>query len=471
MHKFRPIRWFTVFLLSLQSSLLADNMTTTQETPPPPPPSYQYFRYDEDYSYLANPAMQNDWFDPIKYIPLPVNDPDFYVTFGGEVRERFEGYYDLNFGIGNGPDSYWLQRLAIYSDIHLGPRVRIFAEGISGLVAGASTPPPLTENDPIDLEFAFIDLVPYLTDDARLTVRTGRFGMYFGSGRLVAPRDSTNIPQRFDGVETIYSLRFWEATAFLTQPVADSGGLSGADHATTFWGLYLTHWFDKPHNDGLDVYYLGIHNKAGSYASGTGDEHRQSFGVREFGEWKQWDWNTEVVAQSGTFGNQSIRAWTASEDSGYTFDAKGQPRLGLRADVASGDSHPSGGPQGTFDPLYFKSPYFNDASMIRPANIIDVHPNASVNLTPTMSVNGGVDVIWRYSNKDAIYGPPGNVEVPALQTGTNYATTAVDVNLNWQIQQHISFGASYVHFFTGSYIHEAGGRDVDYVSTTVSFLF
>jgi hypothetical protein len=45
------------------------------------------------------------------------------------------------------------------------------------------------------------------------------------------------------------------------------------------------------------------------------------------------------------------------------------------------------------------------------------------------------------------------------------------VNLNWQIQRHISFQASYVHFLTGSYVHQAGGRDVNYFSTTFTFLF
>ncbi len=52
-----------------------------------------------------------------------------------------------------------------------------------------------------------------------------------------------------------------------------------------------------------------------------------------------------------------------------------------------------------------------------------------------------------------------------------YVATAVDINLQWQIQRHVTFGASYVHFFTGSYVHSAGGSDVDYVSTTLSFLF
>jgi len=462
--------WLFPVLLLMPFTALSDDMTNSSESQFVPPPYHEILRFDEDYSYLGDPALRTDFFDPIKYIPLRTNEPAWYLTLGGELRERFEGNYDPNFGIGGaGADSYLLQRITLLTDLHLGERVRFFTEGISGVMEGESQPAPPVQEDPIDLQFAFADVVPYLTDDESLTLRAGRFGMSFGSGRLVATRAAPNIPFRFDGFETIYSRPLWEATTFLTRPVEDSGGISGGNPDTTFWGLYVTRWFDPPHKLGVDLYYLGIANKTATYASGTADEHRHSLGVREFGEWDHWDWNAEGVLQVGSFGNESILAWTASLDSGYTWDARWQPRLGLKVDVASGNT--SNGHQGTFDPLYFRSFYFDDASLIRPANIIDVHPNLAANLTRTLSVNGGADVFWRYSENDAIYAPPGYVEIPALKTGSAYVATAVDVNLQWQIQRHLAFGASFVHFFTGSYVHAAGGSDVNYVSTTMSFLF
>ena len=139
--------------------------------------------------------------------------------------------------------------------------------------------------------------------------------------------------------------------------------------------------------------------------------------------------------------------------------------------MASGDRNGSDDTQGTFDALFFKSGYFNDASLLRPANLVDIHPNLGANLTRSVSVNGGFDVFWRYTKNDAIYAPPGFVTLPALKNQSSQIGTAMDVNLQWQVQRHITVLASYVHFFTGSYVHAAGGRDVDYVSTTVSFLF
>src|SRR6266481_2999632 len=120
---------FICLLPVLPLAMLAENMTTTGETPLPPP-SYKILRFDEDYSCLTNPANRSDWFDPVKYIPLRENEPYWYLSFGGELRERFEGIHDDNFGIGSGPDSYWLQRVTLLGDLHLGERVRVFAEGI-----------------------------------------------------------------------------------------------------------------------------------------------------------------------------------------------------------------------------------------------------------------------------------------------------------------------------------------------------
>lgn len=453
------------------SAVLAEEVAPTGEFPAAPP-AYQNLRFIEDYSSLSDPSKRSDWLDPIKYIPLRSNEPYWYLTLGGELRQRVEGVHDPNFGIRTRDNSYWLQRVTLLGDLHLGQRVRFFVEGISGVIAGQSLPAPPVEKDPVDLQFAFVDVVPYLAEKERLTLRAGRFGMSLGSGRLVATRAAPNIPFKFDGLEAIYALPRWHATAFLTRPVLEyTDRFDHDDYSTEFWGLYLTHWFDDKHKTGADVYYLGIASDRGVYASGIGAEQRHSLGTRWFGEKNQWDWNGEAVVQFGGFGNGSILAWTASIDSGYTWNVTWQPRLGLKADIASGDTNPNDGRQGTFNALFFKSGYFNDASEIRPANLIDVHPNIGASLTKALSVDGGADVFWRYTRNDAIYAVPGFVGIPALQTSRAYVATAVDLNLLWQIQRHVAFAASYVHFFTGSYVDAAGGKDVDYFSTTLSFLF
>jgi hypothetical protein len=57
-------------------------------------PPYKFLRYDEDYSFLSDPTQRTDLFDWVKYIPL---DGAGYLSFGGEVRERFETYNNEEF--------------------------------------------------------------------------------------------------------------------------------------------------------------------------------------------------------------------------------------------------------------------------------------------------------------------------------------------------------------------------------------
>src|ERR1022692_1147317 len=53
------------------------------------PPAFTALTYDEDYSYLRDPAARTNLFDPLKYIPLD-KQGDTYLTFGGQVRDRYE---------------------------------------------------------------------------------------------------------------------------------------------------------------------------------------------------------------------------------------------------------------------------------------------------------------------------------------------------------------------------------------------
>ena len=105
---------------------------TPQAPPNPKPPPYTLLRFNEDYCYLASPANRTDLFDPLKYIPLNPNDPNSYLSFGGEIRERYEHYTNPGFGLGGAParDDYLLQRITLDADLHLNTNIRFFVQGI-----------------------------------------------------------------------------------------------------------------------------------------------------------------------------------------------------------------------------------------------------------------------------------------------------------------------------------------------------
>ena len=106
-------------------------------------PPYKLLRYDEDYRYLSEPGARSDPWDRIKFIPLG-SDSGQWLSLGGELRERFEYYSAPNFGIQGEPaNGYFLHRLLLHADLHLGDSARAFVQIASNLSSGRTTPPHL----------------------------------------------------------------------------------------------------------------------------------------------------------------------------------------------------------------------------------------------------------------------------------------------------------------------------------------
>src|SRR5690349_23649077 len=92
----------------------------------PSRPQYSNTRYDDDFSYLRDPVCRKDFWDPLKYIPLNARG-DWYLSLGGEIRERYERFNNPLWG--QQPQSrggFLLQRYLLFGDLHLGESVRIF---------------------------------------------------------------------------------------------------------------------------------------------------------------------------------------------------------------------------------------------------------------------------------------------------------------------------------------------------------
>jgi hypothetical protein len=460
-------------LVAPQDSAIAEDINSGPPNPQPPP--YALLRFTENYSYLADPANRTDVFDPVKYIPLNPDDSRSYLSLGGEIRERFEHFDNESFGVaGPHEDDYLLQHIDLSGDLHVDQRMRVFVEGISGLQFwGASR--PAVNQDSLNLQQAFADYTfgDPTADGDRLTLRGGRFEMVFGSGRLVAIRAAPNIQFKFDGAQFILSSETTtKLYGFATHPVAENRyTFDRTDFGQGFWGLYGTTLLGGPVNTSIDLYYLGFQNQNAQYVDAQGNENRHTIGSRLFGKARGWDYDIEPVVQVGSIANKDILAWTFASDNGYTLDQlPWTPRLGIKLDVASGDTKRGDTTVGTFNALYFKAGYFNDASLIRPANLYDVHPNLQVEPNKKTTLTFGSDAVWRYSNQDAIYGPPGNIVLPA-GLGGSYVGTTAEAAIQYQLDRPAVLAASYVHMFTRRYVSMAGGDDVNYFGTWITYLW
>jgi hypothetical protein len=459
-----------------QDSILAEY--TPQAPPNPSPPPYTLLRFNEDYSYLADPAKRTDPFDFLKYISLSAKDAQSYISLGGDFREYYQDFTYPGFGVAGNPsrEDYVLQRIDLDVDLHFDEHWRFFTQGISGYEWGSDVPSPPVNQDPADLQQAFLDFRLNTTTDGDppqyLVVRAGRFAMSFGAGRLVATRQAPNIPFKFDGLQIIQEVANTKIYAFITKPARENPTRFDDEYPhELFGGVYVNApEFVPAIGMKADVYYLYYRNDPVQYANGSGAEERHTFGTRLYGSFNGFDYDVEPILQTGRFAGRDILAWTVGSTAGYTFEAAAwKPRIGADFDVVSGDSGGTGH-FGTFNPLFFKAGYFNDASLIRPSNIIDIHPTLQLQVSPKLLMTVGSDTLWRYTLNDGIYGPPGNLELPAGGTNRYFATTA-EVSVQWQPWRHLSVIGSYDRFFTSQYVHSVGGHDVDAFGTWATFTF
>lgn len=462
---YRYRKWLAICLLAMTA--LPSGALAACETP-----SYKSLRYDENYSYLEDPACRTDFWDPLKYIPIGDN-PDVYLSFGGELRERFEQYWSPNFGLGGvSPNGYILHRLLLSTDLHVGENFRAFVQLGSHFAPGKNEPLSPTDEDQLDLQQGFFDVRLPIAGDIDPTIRVGRQELSFGSQRLVSVREPPNVRRSFDGVSLFDTIGNVTYDAFLTRPVQLEKGVFDDESldSQAFWGLYAT--VNVTPHLGIDLYYLGLDNDRARFGAVSGDELRHTIGARIFGSSDGLDWNFEAAGQFGRFAGRDIRAWTVASDTGYTLsDVLWTPRLGLKANIASGDHDPNDNSLGTFNPLFPKLGYFSEAALIAPSNFFDVQPNVTLSLSDKVTLTAGWDFLWRETTEDAVYIAPF---VPVSSTsghGGRYIGSEASVTLDWRVNRHIEATASYVHFFVGDALRQANASDVDFVMGSVAYKF
>lgn len=439
-----------------------------QAAPAASPPPYTLLRYTENYRYLADATQRHEPLDRLKYIALG-DAPGAYLSLGGEWRERFESLRNAPLGPSPQPPdpAYVLQRVSLHADLHADEQLRLFAQAESALQFGQTDTASAVNQNPLDLQQGFAD---YTVGDAqarspRLTTRLGRFEMSYGAGRLIATRAAPNVPFRFDGLQVIAAQGTARLYGFAAHPLRERKyGLDTQDGGRALWGLYGT----TPLNAALrvDAYYLGARYRQQRYVSGSGAELRQTLGLRLSGTRGHWDYDWEPVLQWGRFAQQPIRAWTLATDSGYRV---GAVRLGLKLDIASGAK--GGSTFGGFNPLYFKAGYFNDASIIRPSNIIDVHPSLQWTLSRSVTLTAASDRLWRYSLNDGVYAPSGAIELRPVSGASRAVGQTAELALAWTAGRHVSGAVSWTHLYASDAVRRARGDDVDYLGSWISLIW
>ncbi|HEV2802265.1 MAG TPA: alginate export family protein [Pyrinomonadaceae bacterium] len=444
-------------------------------SPAPPAPPFKQLRYEEDWSHLRDPSRRSAVQDKIKYIPLGDKE-GWYLSIGGEARGRFERFANSSWG--QDPEDnngHLLQRYMLHADLRLGTRARVFAQIKSGLEDGRRGGARPTDEDKLDLHQAFFDLKLGNAKNRQLLLRAGRQEMSFGSSRLIGVRESPNVRQSFDGLRATLDVGVWRVDGFVTKPVETDRGFfdDASDSARTFWGVYAVRPLNLLPGGNADLYYLGIDRKRARFEQGASREVRHSAGIRLWGGRSAWDYNYEFVYQWGTFGRGRIRAWTIASDNGYTLSrVRARPRLGLKADVTSGDRNPADPNLQTFNALFPKGAYFGEIALVGPSNHIDLHPSLELRPAGALTLTAEATFFWRESLRDGIYGNAINLLRPGSASDARFVGSQPSVQAEWRLNRHLTWAGVFSCFFAGSFVSETGpGRQVRYITSWLTYKF
>jgi hypothetical protein len=422
-------------------------------------------RWDEDYSYLADPDFKPEGVERLKFLAL--NDSrTIWFSVGGEARYRVDSVTNAHFAIHPRHDYLSQQaRLLLHGDLHFGSYLRIFAQLGYWDEGGREPVAKSFDRSNIDLAQRFVDV-----SGGPLRLRVGRQELPLGNQRLADVREGQNIRRSFDALRLDFAWRFVHAIAFYGRPVVNRAGAfdDRAARHETFYGVYANARLDQ--TDWLDVYAL-VRTKADvTFTEGTADEQRESFGARLFGGASGWDYDLQGLAQTGRFGTEGIFAYAASADVGRSLRLfSWLARLGTRFDLASGDATKSDKSMNSFDAPYPNFSFLSATGAYWPGNAWSIFPLLELEPDNTTTVYLGADYTARMSLADGFYYIP---ETPiALSGNARGLMEQVYSRARWQPTQHWYVSGTALYQIAGNATRDVGGRNVLILSVSLGAKF
>lgn len=436
-----------------------------------PGPKYAYNRADDDFSYLDGPpgSYQPDFWDPIKRIHL---SDDLTLRLGGDIRGRVESVTNKRYGTDQGnaqrpgqiptEDTYFVHRYYYYADFQYDKLARFYVEGLSARIEdrdGRFGKTPVSgPEDIFDVHQMFSDL-RFLGENVPLTLRFGRQELNYGTHRLVAAGDWSNVRNSFDGVLLFYETEKWRTDVFYTKPVEIRPQRPDiSDETRDFYGVYNTYKFMKDH--GIDLYFFALRND-GSYTNANwrtgdiGDLSNYTMGSRFWGSRPlgkgALDYENELAGQWGKAADDTIQAWMWSLYAGYTAtNWPWKPRVGFGVDYASGDQDPFDDIHQTWNPLFPSNhSWLGYLDQIGRQNLWS--ENVNLKLRPTDNITS--QIIWyNYSlasTRDALYNKSQQPvrRFPYGGVGAEVGNE-LDFTLSWQLDVHTALLFGYSHLWT-----------------------
>ncbi|WP_299896742.1 alginate export family protein [uncultured Aquimarina sp.] len=368
---------------------------------------FSLLRQNDDIKIIQKDSKT--FYEDLKSLKLGKN---ITLGFGGSYRFQTETFINEQFSNEEDQNDIWfLNRLQLHSHFKIDNKFELFAELNSSLIYSKEELAPVDRD-----ELSFNQLFARYYFNKNLNLLVGRQNMRLGSGRLIDVREGPNVRLSFDMLQVEYKNENTNIKVFYAVPLQLEEGIFDNDalnvEQESLVALYWSQNWTK--ETGTDFYVLYKEEKNKTWNSGTADDNRMSIGLRHYGNWKNFTYNNEFVYQIGRFGDQNIRAWTASFNIEHPFSLLGENGIvGLKTEAISGDTNNADNGLNTFDGLYPRGAYFGRVARFGPSNLIDFHPYINTQFGD-FSLSLDYVAFWRFSKQDGVYSPPLILEYPSI---------------------------------------------------------
>ena len=460
MNKINKLSYLLILVLTiLVAPSLAQNKTSM-------------LRYDDDFSLLKINSHKKG-LDHLKYISL---GNKYFISFGGELREQFQVYNNINFG--DVPPSYqdkstnqlW-HRFIVHANIELDSHLRFFIQ-LNNTVRFLNNNPvaPEIDENQLSLHQAFAEI-----KINRWKFRIGRQELLYGNNRLITVREGPNTRLTFDGIVIKRTLKDGSIDFLaVSKVISKQFVFDDQSFKEGLIGFYGTQFFLN-RKIGLDYFVVNLQSHMRKYNYQSGFENRQTYGISIFSNLNKINFEVEGDYQSGKFSALKINAYSILANVNIIALPSKKGIIGFTISIASGDKNSLDNKLNTYNLIYAK-PAYGLAIPIGATNIMSLSPYIKINPLQKLNILAQVFFLARNSNKDGTYSPAmiQNRPRPDLLFSSNKKTLGefYVVETNYQQTKNLSFAFDYSFFKAGSYPKATGnGKDISYFSFKSAFKF
>jgi hypothetical protein len=408
-------------------------------------PAFYLARWAEDWSSMRDPAKRTGPFDALKFIPLD-GDGDVYLTLSDEQRLRHDTITSPGLRAGKDTNALLLRNF-VGADLHVGENFRAFGQLASGVVLGSNpgNTSPVQRND-LFVQQLFAEVRGEVAPGIQAGIRAGRQDFQDGPIQLVSIQENPNIHITFDGVRAYASSAKARAGVFDLHYV--TGGPDAfddpTDHSRRFSGV--TGGFVLPTDlfGGsklyLDPFFYRYRNRNQRWGNLLDREERRFYGVRLYGDVGRMNIDINGNYQEGEQGGRDISAYQIFAAQTFALgEGTSAPRLGWRADYASGGGAYGNGTLRSANILFGTAPYFSYGLFLGPSNFFDIAPTFTFSVGKKTRVLAEAAAIWRPSETDAIYNGVGAALAGTQNVRGNSVAQLLRLNAVHSLTPNLSF--------------------------------